>query len=55
MRFAFTDDQIALRDAVRDLLVRECPPAVVRAAWSNADGRSGAVFNNQHLERNQNA
>lgn len=44
MRFAFTDDQIALRDAVRDLLVRECPPAVLRAAWSNADGRSGVVW-----------
>ena len=44
MRFAFTDDQVALRDAVRDLLARECPPAVVRAAWSNADGRSGAVW-----------
>lgn len=44
MHFAFTDDQVALRDAVRDLLVRECPPAVVRAAWGNADGRSGAVW-----------
>jgi alkylation response protein AidB-like acyl-CoA dehydrogenase len=33
MRFALTDDQAALRDAVRDLLGRECKPAVVRAAW----------------------
>jgi alkylation response protein AidB-like acyl-CoA dehydrogenase len=33
MRFALTDDQAALRDAVRDLLSRECPPAVVREAW----------------------
>ncbi len=33
MRFAFTDDQVALRDAVRDLLAKECPPEVVRAAW----------------------
>ena len=33
MRFAFTDDQLAFRDAVRDLLAKECPPAVVRAAW----------------------
>jgi len=44
MRFAFTDDQLAFRDAVRDLLANECPPAVVRAAWDNADGRSGAVW-----------
>lgn len=34
MRFAFTDDQRAMRDAVRDLLARECPPAAVRAAWT---------------------
>lgn len=41
MRFAFTDDQIALRDAVRDLLAVECPPEVVRAAWPapDADGQ----------------
>ena len=44
MRFAFTDDQTEFRDAVRDLLTRECPPAVVRAAWENADGRSGGVW-----------
>jgi alkylation response protein AidB-like acyl-CoA dehydrogenase len=39
MRFALTDDQAALRDAVRDLLTRECPPAVVREAW---DGGAAA-------------
>jgi alkylation response protein AidB-like acyl-CoA dehydrogenase len=33
MRFAFTDDQAAFRDAVRELLAKECTPAVVRAAW----------------------
>ena len=44
MRFAFTDEQTDFRDAVRDLLARECPPAVVRAAWENADGRSGGVW-----------
>lgn len=33
MRFALTDDQVTLRDAVGDLLAAECPPAVVRAAW----------------------
>lgn len=40
MRFALTDEQLALRDAVHDLLERECPPEVVRAAWSNATGRA---------------
>jgi len=44
MEFAFTDDQLAFRDAVRDLLAKECAPAVVRAAWENADGRSGAAW-----------
>lgn len=39
MRFALTEDQAALRDAVRELLTRECPPAVVREAW---DGGAGA-------------
>jgi alkylation response protein AidB-like acyl-CoA dehydrogenase len=44
MRFAFTDDQLAFRDAVRDLLAKECSPAVVREAWDNDDGRSGAAW-----------
>src|SRR5262245_57985577 len=44
MRFAFTDDQLAFRDAVRDLLANECPPSLVRAAWENGDGRSGGVW-----------
>jgi alkylation response protein AidB-like acyl-CoA dehydrogenase len=38
MRFAFTDDQLALRDAVRELLAKECDPSVVRAAWDAAPG-----------------
>jgi alkylation response protein AidB-like acyl-CoA dehydrogenase len=33
MRFALSDDQAAFRDAVRELLVKEAAPAVVRAAW----------------------
>ena len=41
MRFAFTDDQLALRDAARELLEKECTPKVVRDAWTNVDGRSG--------------
>ena len=43
MRFAFSDDQLAFRDAVRDLLVKECPPSAVRAAWE-AEGRAGAAW-----------
>ncbi|MCU1355431.1 MAG: acyl-CoA dehydrogenase domain protein [Acidimicrobiales bacterium] len=42
MRFAFTDDQLAFRDAVRDLLSKECPPEVVRAAWPDGTDASGA-------------
>jgi len=44
MDFAFSEDQLAFRDAVRDLLTRECGASVVRDAWSNADGRSGQVW-----------
>lgn len=44
MDFSFTEDQLAFRDAVRDLLAKECSPNVVRAAWTNADGRSGAAW-----------
>lgn len=40
MRFALSDDQVSFRDAVRDLLAKECPPAVVRAAW---DAPAGAL------------
>jgi alkylation response protein AidB-like acyl-CoA dehydrogenase len=39
VRFAFTDHQIAFRDAVRELLGRECTPAHVREAWTSATGR----------------
>lgn len=42
MRFAFTDDQIAFRDAVRDLLAKECTPEVVRAAWPDGVDAQGA-------------
>ncbi|MGZ6965181.1 MAG: acyl-CoA dehydrogenase family protein, partial [Acidimicrobiia bacterium] len=40
MRFAFTDDQLAFRDAVNELLEKECPPHVVRGAWENTTGRT---------------
>jgi alkylation response protein AidB-like acyl-CoA dehydrogenase len=39
VRFAFTPEQISFRDAARSLLKRECTPAMLRAAWSSADGR----------------
>jgi alkylation response protein AidB-like acyl-CoA dehydrogenase len=38
MRFGLTDDQIAFRDAARDLFAKECTPAVVRAAWEAPAG-----------------
>jgi alkylation response protein AidB-like acyl-CoA dehydrogenase len=39
MRFAFTPDQLAFRDAVRDMLEKECTAAHVRDAWTNSTGR----------------
>lgn len=42
MRFAFIDDQLAFRDAVSDLLAKECPPEVVRAAWPDGTDAHGA-------------
>jgi len=38
MRFAFTDDHVAFRDAVRDLLDAHGTTATVRAAWDAAPG-----------------
>ena len=42
MRFAFSDDQLAFRDAVADLLSKECTPEVVRAAWPDGTDGHGA-------------
>jgi alkylation response protein AidB-like acyl-CoA dehydrogenase len=44
VRFAFTDDQLAFRDAVRELLANECPPSVVRGAWESTTGRTDGVW-----------
>jgi alkylation response protein AidB-like acyl-CoA dehydrogenase len=44
VKFAFSDEQLAFRDAVRDLLARECPPSVVRDAWTNDTGRADKVW-----------
>ena len=38
MHFAFDDDQVGLRDAVRDLLAKHAAPDVVRAAWGAPPG-----------------
>lgn len=45
MHFAFTEEQIELRNAVRDLLAKECPPEVVRRAWSGGAGRTDRAWN----------
>jgi alkylation response protein AidB-like acyl-CoA dehydrogenase len=39
MHFAFTEDQITFRDAVREFLDKECTPAHLRIAWTNETGR----------------
>jgi alkylation response protein AidB-like acyl-CoA dehydrogenase len=38
MQFEFTDDQLELRDTARQLLAKECPPSVVRAAYEEKGG-----------------
>jgi len=38
MRFSLSGDQVAFRDAVRELLAKEATPAVVRAAWDAPAG-----------------
>ena len=43
MRFALTDDQLALRDAVREVLAGTCPPAAVRAAWPSDPAGASTV------------
>jgi alkylation response protein AidB-like acyl-CoA dehydrogenase len=39
MKFAFTSEQLEMRDVLRDLLTKECSPAHVRDAWINDTGR----------------
>ena len=39
MKFALSAEQAAFRDAVRELLAKECTPAVVRSAWDAAPGQ----------------
>lgn len=44
MRFAFTDDQLAFRDAVKSLFDAECGPAVVRASWESESGLNPGLW-----------
>ncbi|MDX6552203.1 MAG: hypothetical protein QOH74_691 [Gaiellales bacterium] len=44
MRFAFTDEQLAFRDAVRGMLEDRCGPDVVRAAWHSDTGRTDKLW-----------
>ena len=44
MRFAFTDDQLLFRDAVREFLTKECPPETVRAAWDTGVAHSDELW-----------
>lgn len=44
MHFQFTDDQVLFRDAVRELLEKECPAAHVRAMWESGSGRSPELW-----------
>ena len=39
MQFSFSEEQLALRDALRDLLAKECTPVHLRGAWTNETGR----------------
>jgi alkylation response protein AidB-like acyl-CoA dehydrogenase len=45
MRFAFTDEQTLFAEGLRDLLVKECTPAQVRAAWDDGAGHDFALWN----------
>lgn len=45
MRFAFTEEQLALRDGVREVLRRECTPGALRDAWENPTGRIPELWN----------
>jgi alkylation response protein AidB-like acyl-CoA dehydrogenase len=44
VHFQFTGDQVLFRDAVRELLEKECPAAHVRAMWESASGRSPELW-----------
>jgi alkylation response protein AidB-like acyl-CoA dehydrogenase len=39
VRFSFSEEQLAFRDAARNLLEKECSPTQVRVSWTNDTGR----------------
>ena len=44
MDFTFSEDQLLLRDSVRDFLRNEITPAVIRAGWESETGRDPAIW-----------
>jgi alkylation response protein AidB-like acyl-CoA dehydrogenase len=44
MRFHFNEDQLLLRDTVRDFLKAECTPEGIRALWETETGRSRELW-----------
>lgn len=44
MNFVFSEDQLAFRDAVRDLLRGQCTIDGVRSAWTNESGRVDGLW-----------
>lgn len=48
MKFAFTEDQLAFRDAVVELFEQHSNAAQLRAAWSNDTGRTADAWKHLH-------
>lgn len=44
MDFTFTEDQIAFRDAVHSMFMREVSPELIRELWDGETGRSDALW-----------
>ena len=44
LSFAFSEEQLLLRDSLARFLQRECPPAVVRNTLEGRDAYAGAVW-----------
>jgi alkylation response protein AidB-like acyl-CoA dehydrogenase len=44
MHFSFSDDQRLFASTLRDLLIKECPAARVRAAWDDGSGDAPDVW-----------
>lgn len=44
MDFTFSEDQLLLRDSVREFLRNEITPAVIRAGWETQTGRDPAIW-----------